>query len=64
MFMMNKEVRPSVETVNLLERVNSKIKKNRCFTVSVLAIEFPETSPSTVYTILTEKLNYWKFYTR
>ncbi|XP_073976274.1 protein GVQW3-like [Rhodnius prolixus] len=52
--------RPSVITEDLVQKVNEKVKKNKCFTISSLSNEFPQVSRSVLYEILTERLNYRK----
>lgn len=47
----------SVATDKLVEGVNSVIRENRWFTMDDLSMKFPKVSSSSLYLILTEKLD-------
>ena len=52
---------PSVIKDDLVvEKVNTTIRGNRCFTISELSLEFPQVSRSVIYNIVSEKLGYKK----
>ncbi|GBM59745.1 hypothetical protein AVEN_112154-1 [Araneus ventricosus] len=50
--------RHSVIAKDLAEKVDGKIRGNRCFTTSSLSNEVPQVSRSVLYGIVTEHLNY------
>src|SRR5215469_6009725 len=52
--------RPSVITDDVVEKVNTTIRGNHCFTISELSLEFPQVLRSVIYDIVTEKLGYKK----
>lgn len=56
--------RPSVQTDDLVERVNEKVRSNRRFTITELAKKFPEVFAKTVHRIVTDKLGYHKLCAR
>ncbi|GFV52799.1 histone-lysine N-methyltransferase SETMAR [Trichonephila clavipes] len=55
---------PSVITDVLMQAVETKIRENRIFTITILSLEFPDVSQSVVYKIVTEDLNFKKFCSR
>ena len=46
--------RPSVITDDLVEKVNTTLSGNRCFTISELSLEFPQVPRSVIYDIVSE----------
>lgn len=55
---------PSVINDDLIQKVDSKVKENRRFTISSLSEQFPVVSRSVLYEIVSEHLNYWKLCSR
>jgi len=56
--------RPSLVTNELVRKVDEKVRKNRCFTISKFSDEFPQTSRTVLHEIVTERLAYRKSSTR
>lgn len=56
--------RPSVQTDDLIERVNAKVRKNHRFMVSDIHIEFLEVSKTTLFTFVTDIVGYCKLCAR
>lgn len=56
--------RPSLINVDLLEKIETKIRENRRFTISDLAVEFPDVSRTVLYRTVTEDLHYRKLCAR
>ncbi|XP_035234096.1 uncharacterized protein LOC118205926 [Stegodyphus dumicola] len=56
--------RPSLVTEELVHAIVDKIHENRRFTVSALAMEFPQISRSLMHEIVTEKLKFRKLCSR
>lgn len=56
--------RPSVITEDLVQKVDAKVRENRCFTISSLSYEFPQVSRSVLYETVAKHLNYWKLCSR
>ncbi|XP_023310469.1 histone-lysine N-methyltransferase SETMAR-like [Anoplophora glabripennis] len=52
--------RPSLVTEELVHAIDDKIRENRRFTISALAMEFPQISRSLIHEIVTEKLKFRK----
>ena len=52
--------RPSVQTDDLVQQVDEKVRVDRRFTISSLAEEFPNVSRTTLFRVVTEKLGYHK----
>ncbi|XP_018564185.1 histone-lysine N-methyltransferase SETMAR-like [Anoplophora glabripennis] len=50
--------RPSLVTEELVHAIDDKIRENRRFTISALAMEFPQISRSLIHEIVTEKLKF------
>ena len=55
-----RNVRSSVITDDLVEKVNTKLRGNRRFIISELSLEFPQDSRSVIYDIVSENLGYKK----
>ncbi|GFX17746.1 histone-lysine N-methyltransferase SETMAR [Trichonephila clavipes] len=51
---------PSVFSDDLMQAVETKIRENRRFTITVLSLKFTEVSRSVVYEIVTDDLNFQK----
>ncbi|GFW61800.1 histone-lysine N-methyltransferase SETMAR [Trichonephila clavipes] len=49
---------PSLITEELVRAIDEKIKENRTFTISALAMEFPQISRSLMHEIVTDKLKF------
>ena len=59
------QVRHSIVTDELVQKVDQCLRgKRRRFTISKLSEEFPQTSRTTLYRIVTERLGYHKFCAR
>ncbi|GBM59277.1 hypothetical protein AVEN_66218-1 [Araneus ventricosus] len=56
--------RPSVVNDGLVAKVNEKIRENRRFTIRMLFDEFPQISNTVLHEIVTNRLNYLKFFFR
>ena len=56
--------RPSLVTDELVHAIEEKIKQNRKFTISALAMEFPQISQSLIHEIVSEKLKFRKLCSR
>jgi hypothetical protein len=56
--------RPSVVSDDLVQNVDQKTCERRSFTISELSCEFPETSRTLLYEIITARLGYHKFCAR
>ncbi|GFW44767.1 histone-lysine N-methyltransferase SETMAR [Trichonephila clavipes] len=56
--------RPSLITEELVHAIDEKIKENRKFTISALAMEFPQISRSLMHGIVTDKLKFHKLCAR
>jgi len=56
--------RPSVVSENLIERIDTKIRENRRFTITELSEQFPEVSRTVLYELVTEELQYHKICAR
>ncbi|GFT58095.1 histone-lysine N-methyltransferase SETMAR [Trichonephila clavipes] len=56
--------RPSFITEELVHAIDEKIKENRKFTFSALAMEFPQISRSLMHEIVTDKLKFHKLCAR
>lgn len=56
--------RPSLVTDELVHAIDDKIQENRKFTISALAMEFPQISRSLIHEIVTEKLKFRKLCSR
>ncbi|GFW56834.1 histone-lysine N-methyltransferase SETMAR [Trichonephila clavipes] len=52
--------RPSVITDDLVNAVDEKIRKDRLFTISTLALEFPNVGRTTLHKVVSEKLKFRK----
>ncbi|GFV85501.1 histone-lysine N-methyltransferase SETMAR [Trichonephila clavipes] len=52
--------RPSLITEELVHAIDEKIKENRKFTISALAMEFPQISRSIMHEIVTDKMKFHK----
>ena len=59
-----RSVRPSVITEDLVNAADEKIRENRRFTISTLALEFPNVSRTTLHKIVSEKLQFHKLCSR
>ena len=53
--------RHSIVTDELVQKVDQCLRGKRCFTISELSEEFPQTSRTTLYRIVTDRLGYHKF---
>lgn len=56
--------RPSLVTDELVHAIEEKLKQNRKFTISALAMEFPQISRSLIHEIVNEKLKFRKLCSR
>ena len=56
--------RPSEITDDLVHAVDENIRENRRFTISTLALEFPNVGRTTLYEIVSEKLKFRKLCAR
>ncbi|GFY10141.1 histone-lysine N-methyltransferase SETMAR [Trichonephila clavipes] len=56
--------RPSVITDDLVNAVDEKIRKGRLFTISTLALEFPNVGRTTLHKVVSEKLKFRKLCAR
>ncbi|GFU54688.1 histone-lysine N-methyltransferase SETMAR [Trichonephila clavipes] len=56
--------RPSVITDDLVNAVDEKIRKGRLFTISTLALEFPNVGRTTLHKVVSEKLQFCKLCAR
>ncbi|GFY12544.1 histone-lysine N-methyltransferase SETMAR [Trichonephila clavipes] len=56
--------RPFLNTEELVHAIDEKIKENRKFTISALAMEFPQISRSLMHEIVTHKLKFHKLCAR
>ncbi|CAL1268640.1 unnamed protein product [Larinioides sclopetarius] len=55
---------PSLVTDELVHAIEEKVKQNCKFTISALAMEFPQISRSPIHEIVTEKLKFRNFCSR
>ncbi|GFU91962.1 uncharacterized protein TNCV_3765871 [Trichonephila clavipes] len=56
--------RPSVITDDLVNTVDEKIREDRRFTISTLALEFPNVGRTTLHKVVSEKLKFRKLCAR
>jgi transposase len=56
--------RHSFVTDELVQNVDQCLRGKRCFTISELSEKFPQTSRTTLYRIVTDRLGYHAFCTR
>jgi hypothetical protein len=56
--------RPYVVNEVLVLAVEEKIQENRRFTISSLSLHFPQISRSLLHEILSDKLCFWKLFSR
>jgi transposase len=56
--------RHSIVTVKLVQKVDQCVRGKRCFLISELSGEFPQTSRTTLYQIVMDRLGYHKFCAR
>jgi len=56
--------RHSIVTDELVQKVDQCLRGKRRFTISELCEEFPQTSRTTLYRIVTDRLGYHKFCAR
>ncbi|GFW83103.1 histone-lysine N-methyltransferase SETMAR [Trichonephila clavipes] len=56
--------RPSVITDDLVNTMDEKIREDRRFTISTLALEFPNVGRTTLHKVVSEKLKFRKLYAR
>ena len=56
--------RPSLVTEELVHAIDDKIHENRRFTISGLAMEFPQISRSLIHEIVSEKMKFRKLCSR
>ncbi|GFT94441.1 histone-lysine N-methyltransferase SETMAR [Trichonephila clavipes] len=56
--------RPSVITDDLVKAVDEKIREDRRFTISTLALEFPNVGRTTLHKVVSEKLKFRKLCAR
>jgi hypothetical protein len=59
-----KSGRPSIVTDDLVAKVDEKVRESRRFTITELALCFPQVSRTLLFEIVTKKLGYHKFCAR